>query len=115
MSINLVASIVIGKREVIDILDPDKNEHWVSFLRAEFNLDSIEDFIKVVERLFLVDCPLVEFTENEYTREPVRVSVFAQVAEEFGTELKKIERPRNESILISGFGDPFWWNHLPSG
>lgn len=105
MSINLVASMVVGKREVIDILDPDKNEHWVSFLRAEFNLDSIEDFIKVSERLFLVDLPLSEFTENEYTREPVRVSVFAQVAGDFGSEVEEIERPGNENLLIGGFGD----------
>ena len=55
--------------------------------------------------LLNVDCPFVEFTNNEYTREPARVSVFAQIAEEFGTELERIERSGNESILIGGFGD----------
>lgn len=105
MSINLVASMVTGKKEIVNILDPNENESRVSFLRAEFNLESVEDFIKVVEHLFLVDCPLVEFTTNEYTREPVRVSAFYQVAEEFGTEAEVVERPGDESILIGGFGD----------
>lgn len=105
MNINLVASMVTGKYEVVDILNPDRNESHVSFLRAEFNLKSVEDFIKVVEHLFLVDCSIVEFTTNEYTREPVRVSAFYQVAEEFGSEAEVIERPGSESILIGGFGD----------
>ena len=80
--------MVIGKREFIDILNPDRNESRVLFLRAEFNLESVEDFIKVAERLFLVNLPLVEFTTNEHTREPVRVSTFFQVAEEFGSEVE---------------------------
>ena len=105
MSINLVASMVTGKYEVVDILNPDRNESRVSFLRAEFNLESVEDFIKVVERLFLMDCPLVEFTTNERIREPVRVSAFYQVAEDFGSEVEEIERPGNENFLIGGFGD----------
>ena len=46
MNINLVASMVTGKYEVVDILNPDRNESHVSFLRAEFNLKSVEDFIK---------------------------------------------------------------------
>lgn len=97
--------MVIGKREFIDILNPDRNESRVLFLRAEFNLESVEDFIKVAERFFLVDLPLVEFTTNEHTREPVRVSTFFQVAEEFGTEVEEIERPGDENFLIGGFGD----------
>lgn len=105
MTINLVASMVTGKYEVVDILNPDRNESRVSFLRVEFNLESVEDFIKVVERLFLVDLPIVEFTTNEHTREPVRVSAFYQVAEEFGSEVEMIKRPGDESILIGGFGD----------
>lgn len=52
-----------------------------------------------------MDCPLVEFTTNERTRETVRVSAFAQVAEEFGTEVEEIERPGDENFLIGGFGD----------
>lgn len=97
--------MVIGKREFIDILNPDRNESRVLFLRAEFNLESVEDFIKVAERLFLVNLPLVEFTTNEHTREPVRVSTFFQVAEEFGSEVEEIERPGDERFLIGGFGD----------
>lgn len=105
MTVNLVASMVTGKKEIINILNPEENESRVSFLRAEFNLDSVEDFIKVVERLFLMDCPLVEFTTNERTREPVRVSAFYQVAEDFGSEVEEIERPGDENFLIGGFGD----------
>lgn len=105
MSIKLVASMVIGKKEIVNILDPKENESRVSFLRAEFNLESVEDFIKVAERMFLMDCPLVEFTTNERTRETVRVSAFFQVAEEFGTKAEVVERPGDESILIGGFGD----------
>ena len=105
MSINLVASMVTGKKEIVNILDQNENESRVSFLRAEFNLESVEDFIKVVERLFLMDCPLVEFTTNERIREPVRVSAFYQVAEDFGSEVEEIERPGNENFLIGGFGD----------
>ena len=97
--------MVIGKREFIDILNPDRNESRVLFLRAEFNLESVEDFIKVAERLFLVNLPLVEFTTNEHTREPVRVSTFFQVAEELGSEVEEIERPGDENLLIGGFGD----------
>lgn len=97
--------MVIGKREFIDILNPDRNESRVLFLRAEFNLESVEDFIKVAERLFFVNLPLVEFTTNEHTREPVRVSTFFQVAEEFGSEVEEIERPGDENLLIGGFGD----------
>lgn len=97
--------MVIGKREFIDILNPDRNESRVLFLRAEFNLESVEDFIKVAERLFLVNLPLVEFTTNERIREPVRVSAFYQVAEDFGSEVEEIERPGNENFLIGGFGD----------
>ena len=77
MSINLIASMVAGKKEIVNILDPGENESRVLFLRAEFNLESVEDFIKVAERMFLMDCPLVEFTTNERTRETVRVSAFA--------------------------------------
>lgn len=105
MSINLIASMVAGKKEIVNILDPEENESRVLFLRAEFNLESVEDFIKVAERMFLMDCPLVEFTTNERTRETVRVSAFAQVAEEFGTEVEEIERPGDENFLIGGFGD----------
>lgn len=105
MSINLIASIVTGKREVIDIRDPDKNERWVSFLRAEFNLDSIEDFIKVSERLFLMDFTLSEFMSNECVRESVRVPALFEVAEEFGTKVEEIDRPGSEGLLIGGFGD----------
>ena len=64
MSINLVASMVTGKKEIVNILNPEENESRVLFLRAEFNLESVEDFIKVAERFFLVDLPLVEFTTN---------------------------------------------------
>ena len=105
MTINLVASMVTGKKEIVNILNPEENESRASFLRAEFNLELVEDFIKVAERLFLVDLPLVEFTTNEHTREPVRVSTFFQVAEEFGSEVEEIERPGDENFLIGGFGD----------
>lgn len=108
MTINLVASMVTGKREVVNILDPEENESRVSFIRAEFNLESVEDFIKVVERLFLADCPLVEFTTNEYTREPARVSVFAQVAEEFGTEVESIERRSLERFTSNSIQTMFY-------
>lgn len=104
MSINLVASMVTGKKEIVNILDLEENESRVSFLRAEFNLESVEDFIKVIEHLFLVDCSLVEFTTNEYTREPVRVSVFAQVAEEFGLRWRRLSvlGTRASSLVVLG-------------
>ena len=105
MSINLIASMVAGKKEIVNILDPEENESRVLFLRAEFNLESVEDFIKVAERLFLMDCPLVEFTTNERIREPVRVSAFYQVAEDFGSKVEEIERFGDENFLIGGFGD----------
>lgn len=105
MNINLVASMVTGKKEIVNILNPEENESRASFIRAEFNLESVDDFIKVAEHLFLVDLPLVEFTTNEHTSEPVRVSTFFQVAEEFGSEVEEIERPGDENFLIGGFGD----------
>ena len=71
MSINLVANMVIGKRETVNILNPDKNESWVSFRRAEFNLDSMRDFITVVKRLFLMDHPHSDLLMSERDREAV--------------------------------------------
>ena len=78
MSINLVASMVVGKRETVNILNPDENESWVSFRRAEFTFNSVRDFITVVKRLFLMDHPHPNLLMNERDREAVRLSTFLQ-------------------------------------
>lgn len=92
MSINLVASMVTGKRETVNILNPDKNESWVSFRRAEFNFNSVRGFIVAVKRLFLMDHPYPNLLMNERDREAVLISTFLQVAEDFGAEVEDIER-----------------------
>ena len=105
MSINLVASMVTGKRETVNILNPDKNESWVSFRRAEFNFNSVRDFIVTVKKLFLMDHPYPNLLMNERDREAVLISTFLQVTEDLGAEVEDIERPGDKDCLIGGFGD----------
>ena len=105
MSINLVANMVIGKRETVNILNPDENESWVSFRRAEFNFDSVSDFITVVKRLFLMDHPHSDLLMKERDREAVRIPTFLQVAEDLGAEVEDVERPGDRDCLSGGFGD----------